>query len=63
MQLVEQSIRKPVSVVVGILLITLFGLIGLFQIPIQLTPTVDRPQITVETAWRGASPQEPVPKK
>ena len=58
MQLVEQSIRKPVSVVVGVLLITLFGLIGLFQIPIQLTPTVDRPQITVETSWRGASPQE-----
>ncbi|MCZ6874888.1 MAG: efflux RND transporter permease subunit [bacterium] len=58
MQLVATSIRKPVSVTVGVLLITLFGLIGFYRIPIQLTPTVDRPRITVETTWRGASPQE-----
>jgi HAE1 family hydrophobic/amphiphilic exporter-1 len=58
MQLVEQSIRKPVSVAVGVLLIALFGVIGIYRIPIQLTPTVDRPRITVETTWRGASPQE-----
>lgn len=58
MQLVATSIRKPVSVAVGVLLIALFGLISFFSIPIQLTPTVDRPRITVETTWRGASPQE-----
>ncbi|MGQ4807861.1 Multidrug resistance protein MdtC [Candidatus Entotheonellaceae bacterium PAL068K] len=58
MRLIETSIRKPVSVAVGVLLIALFGLIGFFRIPIQLTPTVDRPRITVETTWRGASPQE-----
>jgi HAE1 family hydrophobic/amphiphilic exporter-1 len=58
MRLVESSIRKPVSVAVGVLLIALFGLIGFYAIPIQLTPTVDRPRITVETTWRGASPHE-----
>jgi HAE1 family hydrophobic/amphiphilic exporter-1 len=58
MRLVETSIRKPVTVTVGVLLIAMFGLIGFFGIPIQLTPTVDRPRITVETTWRGASPQE-----
>ncbi len=58
MRLVETSIHKPVSVTVGVLLIALFGVIGFYRIPIQLTPTVDRPRITVETTWRGASPQE-----
>jgi HAE1 family hydrophobic/amphiphilic exporter-1 len=58
MRFVETSIRKPVSVAVGVLLIALFGFIGFLSIPIQLTPTMDRPRITVETAWRGASPQE-----
>jgi HAE1 family hydrophobic/amphiphilic exporter-1 len=58
MQLVATSIRKPVSVTVGVLLIALFGMISFYRIPIQLTPTVDRPRITVETTWRGASPQE-----
>lgn len=58
MRFVETSIRQPVSVTVGVLLIVLFGLLSVFRIPIQLTPTVDRPRITVETTWRGASPQE-----
>ncbi len=58
MRLVETAIRKPVSVAVGVLLVALFGLIGFYGVPIQLTPTVDRPRITVETTWRGASPYE-----
>lgn len=58
MDLIESSVRYPVSVTVGIFLLVLFGLIALFRIPIQLTPDVDRPVVTVETTWRGASPQE-----
>jgi HAE1 family hydrophobic/amphiphilic exporter-1 len=30
----------------------------LTRIPLQMTPTVDRPEITVETTYRGAAPQE-----
>ena len=36
----------------------LFGSLSLFKIPVQLTPDVTRPQITVTTIWPGASPQE-----
>jgi len=39
-------------------LLVLFGLIALFRIPIQLTPNVDLPEISIETVWRGASPVE-----
>lgn len=52
------SIEKPVSVIVGILLVILFGLIGLASLPYQLSPTVIEPEITVTTTWPGATPYE-----
>lgn len=58
MKLVDISIKKPISVIVGILMLSLFGAIAFFKIPIQLTPTVDKPKITVDTRWQGASPYE-----
>lgn len=58
MDIIKWSIERPVSVTVGVILVILFGLIGLGAIPIQLTPTVDRPIITVTTDWPGRSPEE-----
>ncbi|MEO1007184.1 MAG: efflux RND transporter permease subunit [Planctomycetota bacterium] len=58
MDLVRLAIQRPVGVVVGVILVVMFGLIGVREIPIQLTPTVDRPVITVTTNWPGRSPQE-----
>jgi len=58
MDVIRWSISKPVSVTVGVILLVMFGLIGLSSIPVQLTPTVDRPVIEVTTAWPGRSPQE-----
>ena len=58
MKLVDTAIKKPVTVTVGVILLVLFGLISLFRIPIQLTPNVDLPEISVETRWDGASPLE-----
>lgn len=60
MDIVKYSISKPVTVAVGVILVVMFGLIGLTAIPVQLTPTVDRPVITVGTNWPGRSPQEVV---
>ena len=58
MDFIRFSINKPVSVIVGIFLIILFGLIGMFRLPVQLTPDVETPQITVTTIWSGATPYE-----
>jgi len=58
MKLVDTAINKPVTVSVGAILLILFGFLSLFRIPIQLTPNVDLPEISVETYWEGASPQE-----
>jgi HAE1 family hydrophobic/amphiphilic exporter-1 len=58
MKIIESSIHFPVRVAVGAILIVLFGLLALGRIPVQLTPTVDEPKISVNTFWPGASPQE-----
>ncbi|GJM18998.1 MAG: acriflavine resistance protein B [Phycisphaeraceae bacterium] len=60
MDIVKFSIAKPVTVTVGVILLVMFGLIGLTRIPVQLTPSVDRPIINVTTTWPGRSPEEVV---
>ena len=58
MDFIKFSLANPVKVSVGVLLIVLFGLIALTAIPIQLTPDIDRPLISVQTRWPGRSPEE-----
>ncbi len=58
MKIVESSIRYPVKVAVGAILLVLFGALALARIPVQLTPSVEDPEVTVSTFWPGASPQE-----
>ncbi|MDJ0783479.1 MAG: efflux RND transporter permease subunit [Desulfosarcinaceae bacterium] len=58
MDFIKFSISKPVTIIVGIFLIVLFGLIGIHRLPVQLTPDVETPQITVTTLWPGATPYE-----
>ena len=58
MKLVETSIKRPVTVAVAVIFVILFGLISLFRVPVQLTPDVENPKVTVSTVWPGASPFE-----
>lgn len=58
MNFIKFAINKPVSVAVGIILVVMFGLIGINRLPVQLTPDVETPQITVNTIWPGATPYE-----
>ncbi|MCZ6801107.1 MAG: efflux RND transporter permease subunit [Nitrospirae bacterium] len=58
MNLISSAIRYPISTTVGVILIVLFGVVSLLKLPIQLTPDVSKPEITVNTRWQGASPQE-----
>jgi len=58
MDFIKYAIHNPVKIVVGVILIVLFGLLGLFRMPYQLSPDVTEPVITVSTAWIGATPYE-----
>ena len=58
MSLVESFVKNPVKVTVAVLLVSMFGIISLFSMPMQLTPEVQTPTLTVTTRWPGGSPQE-----
>ena len=58
MDIVKYALNKPVSIVVAVILIVTFGIIGLNKLPVQLTPDVETPKITVQTIWNGATPYE-----
>ncbi|WP_436715947.1 efflux RND transporter permease subunit [Roseiconus lacunae] len=58
MSLIEFFVKNPAKVSVGVLLVALFGWVALLRMPMQLTPEVQTPTITVETRWPGASPKE-----
>ena len=58
MGITQSALRNPTAVIVAILLAMLFGIISITQLPIQLTPDISQPEITIQTNWRGAAPEE-----
>ncbi|MDR1290404.1 MAG: efflux RND transporter permease subunit [Planctomycetaceae bacterium] len=58
MDIIKFSIENPVKVAVGVLLTLLFGVLALTDVPIQMTPDVERPVVSVRTTWQGRSPEE-----
>ena len=55
MSLSSVSIRRPVLAIVLSLAILLFGAIGLSRLGVREFPSVDPPNITITTNYRGAS--------
>lgn len=58
MNLTKLSLGNPVAAFVAVLLALLFGAISLSRLPVQLTPEVEKPEITIRTIWRAAAPKE-----
>jgi HAE1 family hydrophobic/amphiphilic exporter-1 len=58
MNLINFSIKNPVTIIVSVLIVVMFGLLSLGKLPYQLTPNVTKPEIKVTTVWPGATPYE-----
>ena len=58
MPLTRLALSNPVAVAVACILLLIFGLISLSRLPIQMTPDIQRPSISVSTGWRAAAPAE-----
>ncbi|RXK11642.1 acriflavin resistance protein [Halarcobacter mediterraneus] len=58
MDLIKFSIKNPVTIIVSVLIVVLFGFLSLSKLPYQLTPSVTKPEIKVTTVWPGATPYE-----
>jgi len=50
MNLISLFVHNPVKVTVGVILLLLFGILSVFTMPMQLTPEVEVPTLTIETA-------------
>ena len=58
MNFIRLAIERPIAIMAAVLMIVMFGLVALKTIPIQLTPDIRKPVISVRTAWPGAAPAE-----
>ena len=58
MVLTRLALSNPVAAAVGGILVILFGTIALTRLPVQMTPEVERPVISIGTNWRAAAPAE-----
>ena len=58
MDLIRLAIDRPIAVMAAVLMIVMFGMVALQTIPIQLTPDVRKPVISIQTIWPGAAPAE-----
>ncbi len=54
----KAALSNPVATLVAVLLVILFGALSLERLPVQLTPEVEKPEITIRTDWRAAAPEE-----
>ena len=56
--LIKIAIERPVAVLAFILLTVLFGVVALRNIPIQMSPDIEKPILEVRVGWPGASPED-----
>ncbi len=46
------------AVIVAGLLVVIFGTLSLMRLPVQMTPEIERPEISIRTPWRASAPNE-----
>ena len=58
MNFTKRSLENPAAVAVAAAILILTGVYCLFSLTIQLFPNIEEPQMSIQTAWRAASPLE-----
>lgn len=58
MFLTRNCLKNPAIIAVAVAIIFLVGAFSLTKLPLQLFPAIERPQVSIQTFWRSASPSE-----
>jgi len=58
MNVAEQSVRYPITVVVRVLLVIVFGYVCVSFLSVELKPDTEQPTLVVSTKFPGAAPEE-----
>ena len=56
MHIVDLSIKRPVTILMGCLALVVFGILAYFSLPVLLLPETTVPVVTIQTVYPGASP-------
>lgn len=49
------SVRRPVVAIVASILLVVFGLYAIFEMPVRESPNIDRPNVSVSVFYQGAA--------
>ncbi len=52
------SVKKPFTVLVGVIIAVVIGIVSLFKMPLDLLPEINLPYLLVITTYPGASPEK-----
>ncbi len=58
MRLAQLAIRRPVTVLMAVTAVGLFGYVSLERLPLNLLPPISYPSLTVQTDYQDAAPEE-----
>ncbi len=58
MHISDHAIRRPVTVMMGVLIVIILGIISLSRIPIDLYPEIEIPTVAVVASYSGVGPEE-----
>ncbi len=58
MNIVESSVRFPITVIVRVLLVIVFGYVCSTFLSVELKPDTQQPTLVIATTWTGAAPEE-----
>ena len=58
MNLTKLTMRRPVSVLIIVLALIVFGIQSMFSAPLELIPEMELPMMLVITNYPGAGPEE-----
>jgi len=57
MNIIEHSVKRPVAVGMICLVVLATGLSSLFRLPLEISPNVEFPRLTITSTWPGTSPE------
>lgn len=55
--MIRESVRKPYTVLVGVLMIIVLGIVSFTKMKTDLIPSINIPYVTVITTYPGAAPE------
>ena len=57
-ELTKFALKRPMTVILGLITIAYFGLQSLMGTKVELTPEMELPMLVVSTVYAGASPED-----